>query len=358
MTRRSLFLTLLLGMLSLGFGTAAATTPVDRSVTAASSNPLRAVPWGIERDPYESAYKAWSSATGSTKDLLAKIALRPRVMWVGGWVSTADIGAVVRKRIADFQRDDPNALVQLATFRTFVNGEGAVGKPLTAAAQADYRAWYDQVAHAIGSTHAVIVLEPDLGLAWQGWRPRVRFTLAAYAARVLGALPHTSVYIDASDADWLHLPQATQQLLLSGVKYVRGFALGATHYSSTASNITYGAALVAALAKAGVPGRHFVVDTADNGRPFTWAQFYAAHPHGNFDNANVCASITQLRCDTLGIPPTTFTASTAWGMSAAVRRAAARSADAFLWFGRPWLYMQASPFQMSRALAVARTTPY
>lgn len=356
-----MFLTLLLGMLSLGLGTAAASTvpvPADRSVTAASANPLRAVPWGIDRDRGESVYRAWRNATGSTKELLAKIALRPRVMWLGGWISTADIGSVVRSRIADFQRDDPNALVQLATFRTFVNGEGAVDQPVTAAAQADYRAWYDQVAHAIGSTHAVIVLEPDLGLAWTGWRPRVRFALAAYAARVLGALPHTSVYIDASDADWLRLPQATQLLLLSGVKYVRGFALGATHYSSTALNITYGAALVAALARAGVPGRHFVVDTADNGRPFTWAQFYAAHPNGNFDNANVCASTTQLRCDTLGIPPTTFTSSAAWGMSAAVRRDAARSADAFLWFGRPWLYRQASPFEMTRALGLARTTPY
>ncbi len=344
---RSLLLALLVGTLSLGLGSAAASTvaePVGRSVTSASTNPLRSVPWGIDRDPGESVYRAWSTATGPTKDLLAKIALRPRVMWVGTWISTADIGDVVRSRIADFQQDDPNALVQLATFRTFVGGEGAVGRPLTAAAQADYRAWYDHVAQAIGSSHTAIVLEPDLGLAWKGWRPRVRFALAAYAARVLGALPHTSVYIDASDADWLSVPQATRQLLLSGVKYVRGFALGATHYSSTASNLAYGAALVAALRRAGVPGRHFVVDTADNGRPFTWLQFRAAHPHGNFDNANVCTSTTQLRCDTLGIPPTTVTG--------------ARSADAFLWFGRPWLYMQASPFQLARALAVARTTPY
>lgn len=323
-----------------------------------STNPLRAESWGIYRDPREGAYAAWNSATGTNKTLLAKIALRPRAIWVGAWMSTATIAAAVRNRIRDFQRDDPNALVQLATFRTFPYGEGAISRPLTTAAQADYRAWYDHLAQAIGATPAVIILEPDLGLAWKGWRPRVRFGLAAYAARVLGALPRTSVYIDASDADWLHLPDATQQLLLSGVKYVRGFALGATHYSSAAANIVYGTALVSALARAGVPGRHFVVDTADNGRPFTWLQFYAAHPHGNFDNANVCTSTLQLRCDTLGIPPTTLTDSPAWGMSATVRQAAARSTDAFLWFGRPWLYMQSSPFDLGRALAVARTTPY
>jgi endoglucanase len=32
--------------------------------------------------------------------------------------------------------------------------------------------------------------------------------------------------------------------------------------------------------------------------------------------------------------------------------------DGYLWFGRPWLYMQADPFVMTRALQLARTTPY
>jgi hypothetical protein len=32
--------------------------------------------------------------------------------------------------------------------------------------------------------------------------------------------------------------------------------------------------------------------------------------------------------------------------------------DAYLWFGRPWLYMQADPFDKPRALQLARTTPY
>ena len=32
--------------------------------------------------------------------------------------------------------------------------------------------------------------------------------------------------------------------------------------------------------------------------------------------------------------------------------------DGYLWFGRPWLSMQADPFVMKRALQLARTTPY
>ena len=44
-----------------------------------------------------------------------------------------------------------------------------------------------------------------------------------------------------------------------------------------------------------------------------------------------------------------------------LKRTAANAAayvDGYLWIGRPWLYMQADPFDLKRALAVARTTPY
>ncbi|MCW2828516.1 MAG: Glucanase, partial [Marmoricola sp.] len=58
------------------------------------------------------------------------------------------------------------------------------------------------------------------------------------------------------------------------------------------------------------------------------------------------------------IPPTTNVASTRWGLSKLNRAKAAKYVDAYLWFGRPWLYMQADPFDKPRALQLARTTPY
>jgi hypothetical protein len=63
-------------------------------------------------------------------------------------------------------------------------------------------------------------------------------------------------------------------------------------------------------------------------------------------------------CVTLGIPPTSDVANSRWRLSAAHRREATAHVDAYLWFGRPWLYMQADPFVKSRALAMARTTPW
>ena len=61
---------------------------------------------------------------------------------------------------------------------------------------------------------------------------------------------------------------------------------------------------------------------------------------------------------TLGIPPTTRVADPAWGMSEENRLKAAKYVDAYMWIGRPWLFMQADPFDLQRALQLARTWPY
>jgi len=322
---------------------------------ANTSNPLAGGTWGVYTGSADGVYPAYRRATGPAKALLARIALRPRVRWFGGWMSADVAGTKIRDYIRTTQAGDPDTLVQLAVFRLWPHGEGAKNKPLSTAEQDAYRHWVDVAAQAIGGARVALVLEPDLGVALGGWQPSVREQLTAYAAHVFGQLPRTAVYIDASDSDWLTVPRAADMLLHSGIAEVRGFALGATHYSGTADNVAYGQQLVAALAAAGVPGRHFVIDTADNGRPFTWLQYWAAHPRGDFDNAQTCRTLAQQRCDTLGIPPTWQVAPY---LPAALQDAGAALVDGYLWFGRPWLYRQSSPFLRSRALWVARTTPF
>lgn len=338
--------------------TAAGTAGTAAPRVATASNPLAARPWGVYSGKVDGIYPAWQSATGATKTALGRIALRPRVRWFGAWTPTSEIGGLVSSYIAQTQAGDPNALVQLAVFREYPGGEQQRSVPLSSAAQADYRAWVNQVASAIGASRVAVILEPDLGLALTGWRPAVRLGLVNYAARVLGALAHTSVYLDASAADWLSVATATSMLRSAGVAYVRGFALNATHYDSTAAEDVYGQQIVAALARAGIANRHFVVNTADTGQPFTWQQYWAAHPHGNFDNAETCANRAQRRCVTLGIPPTADVANAAWHLPSTAATAARRWCDAYLWYGRPWLDSQASPYDQQRALAVANTTPY
>ncbi|MBV9832392.1 MAG: glycoside hydrolase family 6 protein [Marmoricola sp.] len=315
-------------------------------VASTNSNPLAGGPWGVYTNKYDDVYGPYLKATGTDKALLAKIALRPRVRWFGEWTPTSDIASKIRSYVSVSQHGNPDTLVQFATFRLWPNGgEAGRNRPMSAAQLNDYKAWYRAVAGAIGTARVAVVLEPDLAMARKGWQPSTRFALTKYAAYVLSRQPRTSVYIDASDADWLKVPDAVAMLKASGITYARGFALGATHYWAVSSETTYARSVIASLNAAHITNKHAVIDTADNGKPFTWGQYWKEHPKGDFDNAETCRSTTDTTCDTLGHPPTWLTTDPA-------------HVDGYLWFGRPWLVRQASPFSLTRALQVARTTPF
>jgi hypothetical protein len=149
-------------------------------------------------------------------------------------------------------------------------------------------------------------------------------------------------------------------LRASGIQYARGFALGATHYASVADGITYGSQLVQSLANLGVSGKHFVIDTADNGRPFTWKQYHDAYGFkpDTFDNAFTCAQKPNGPCDTLGVGPTWQINDTKLTLTSIQRTQALANVDGYLWFGRPWLINQNSPYDGTRARQVASTSPY
>ncbi|MCW2786546.1 MAG: Fibronectin, type domain protein [Marmoricola sp.] len=315
-------------------------------------------PWPPFVASWDGVDQAYAAATGTDKALLARIALRPRVIWFTSGTQNGHADDTVRTRIQQFQQGDPNAYAQLAIFGMYPKGESHRKDPISAAQQARYRAWIDQIAAGIGDSKVILVLEPDLAVAWGGWHPSVRFAMAAYAAKVLGALPNTKTYLDGSDADWLKPAKAFTMLRDAGISYVDGIALGATHYSSVAGNIGFGAGLIGRLNAAGIKGKGLVIDTADNGRAFTTAQFRKRFPTMPLGNANLCRSRSERQCVTLGIPPTTDVASSRWHLPAAAAKLADRYVDAYLWFGRPWLYEQAAPFELKRALAVASTTPF
>lgn len=311
----------------------------------AADNPLAAGPWGIYSGPMDELSQVYAASTGRKRELLGKLALRPRIQFFGAWMPENNVGRTVSNYISVTQAGNPDTLVQIAIFRLWPEGEEALHKRLTGKDQAAYRRWTDNVAAAIGDSRVAMILEPDLAVALNGWKPAVRMRLARYAAKKFSALPRTTVYLCASDADWLSEPRAVRMLKAAGVRYTRGFALGATHYWSVDENVKYGRRLVQRLARSGIKDKHFVIDTADNGRPFTWKWYHDRYRGQDYDNAKVCKSRSGRHCVTLGIPPTVQTADPA-------------VVDAYLWFGRPWLTSQKYPFNLQRSLAVARTTPY
>ena len=181
--------------------------------------------------------------------------------------------------------------------------------------------------------------------------------MVRWSAQLLSGLPNTTVYIDGGSSDWLTVAAAARLLKQAGVSFVRGFALGITHRASPSSEVAYGAKVSAALARAGAGTKHFVIDTADNGHPYTYAQFFAAHPGGTWENPPPC-SRTYTACNSLGIPPTTDVTSRYWHLPRHERARLRRYVDAFMWIDRSWLSRNDTTFTVSHAVAIARTWPF
>src|ERR1019366_4145922 len=214
------------------------------------------------------------------------------------------------------------------------------------------RAWINQFAAGIGTSRVALILQPDLPIALCA-PSSVPLQLVAYAARRFNALRHTTVYIDVGAAEWASVSQAASLLEHAGIRHARGFALNVTQYGSTTMELEYGAQIVQALGAAGIAGKHFVINTDENGAPVLAGQY-----PGNSQEARTCRGPHDTICVTLGIPPPTDVANPRWGLSAADRAIAARDVDACLWAGRPWVDNGTGSFVFSRALQLAASTPF
>ncbi|MHB8658939.1 MAG: glycoside hydrolase family 6 protein [Solirubrobacteraceae bacterium] len=344
-------------VLLLGIGVPQARAGVANSgiAGAPSANPLAGIPWGKYTGDQDEVFPAYRTASGNRRRLLGLIAMRPRARWFGPWYADDQAEQTVGDYIANVTHGNPRVLVQMAVFRLDPwEGEACRRLP-TATEQASYRKWIDNFAAGIGSARVALILQPDLPFALCApFHSKLPLQLVAYAARRFAALARTSVYIDVGAADWPTIGQAAGMLRSAGVGYARGFALNATHYDTTQNEVLFGQRVSRALGALHIRARHFVVNTAGNGRGFTYRQYHGP----NFDNAAPCRTRRSRRCVTLGIPPTTDVAAPRWGLSSRARAVAAQLCDAYLWYGRPWLDNQSHPFDLQRALQIAASTPF
>ncbi|WP_139977746.1 glycoside hydrolase family 6 protein [Nocardioides litoris] len=325
------------------------------------TNPLAGLEWGTYLGRAEEAYEPWRTATGATRAALGQIALQPKAKWFGTWITDADAERKVREYIRDSAHGDRDVLSQMTLYRLRPWGETAHRRLPTAAERASYTSYVTSVARAIGDRPMAVVLQPDG--AWMQGAPRGRGSLSrmlGWTVRTLEALPRTAVYLEIGSADWLRNdPKRALRLLMgSGIKHARGFALAVTHMDTTEQSVRFGARVVDALAARGVPGKHLVVDTADNGRGFNGVEYRKVYPKRAFDTADMCRTATQQLCVALGIPPTTDVADPRWGLPADVRAMAAEDVDAYLWINRPWLHHQTYPYVKADALALASQNPW
>ncbi|WP_110181074.1 glycoside hydrolase family 6 protein [Nocardioides solisilvae] len=327
-------------------------------------NPLAGRRWGVYLGPQDQVWSPFLSSVGEEREQLAKIALRPRTKWFGGWIPDQQISSTVSRYIADSQAGDPTALVQMALFRMSPWEGEACERRSTPEERSSYKTWMRNVATAIGETPTLVVMQPDMPFFWCSPDRGAKSKLFRYATRILSELPNTDVYLDAGAADWCkkgtgQQPEHCADLLARvGIEHARGFALDSTHYTGPVENVLHGSEIVKALRKRGFGHKHFIVDTAKSGRPTMWPRVIPAAKGEKNDNSRTCTTRSMKRCVTLGIPPTVRTADDRWALPTEIRALARRHVDGFVWFGRPWLHYQADPFVMQRALDMGRSTPW
>lgn len=372
MTPRTLGLLLCALVLSLLTACGQRTAPVDTSGRAAPAaqpdpaqlnptNPFAGRRWGIYHGPADQLWAFYDKASTARRTQLRPLVEQPKAQWFGAWIPDGQIKQRVQAYIANVQGGDKDVLVQATVYRLVPWQHEACRRQPTTGERTSYRRWIDNFAAGVGSAHLAVVLQPDGPFALCAPRGgAVAKNLVAYAAKKLSALPNTSVYLEVGAYDWPApgqggVPRVLEFLLDEGIEHARGVALNTTHYSSTQLEVTRGTEIVQALAKRGIKGKHFVVNTSGNGHLFAFGTYRGADAR----NPVTCERPTSTgTCITLGIPPTPHVARQRWGLSTTAARNAATWCDGYLWFGRPWLKYQNKPFVLDRALDLLRSTPY
>ncbi|WP_277209409.1 glycoside hydrolase family 6 protein [Isoptericola croceus] len=206
-------------------------------------------------DPTTQAYDAWEAATGTERDLLAKIAHTPQAYWVGNW----NDATTEREAVADYtgRAAADGTTAMLAVYA--IPGRDCGSHSGGGVEQSEYARWIDEVAAGIQG-NPLIVLEPDalaqLGDC-DGQGDRVGFL--QYAAEQLTAAGGR-VYIDAGHSGWLSPSVAAGRLNQIGFEHAVGFALNTSNYNPTATERAYGEQISALTG-----GARFVIDTSRNG---------------------------------------------------------------------------------------------
>ena len=209
---------------------------------------------------YSGSHPAWTHA-------LDVIAREPDVMRYGNW-SGPNPGIQVAQYLARASVLQPGSVPEISTYylvdakRVAEAGCRHYADPPWR--QGAYHKWISSLASGIGDYKVIVFLEMD-SLITTGCLSHhgleVRLAELHDAINILSQLPHAVVYLDAGAADATHAATEASLLNRAGVSEIQGFFLNSTHFDWTLHEIHYGEEISHLTG-----GKHFVVNTAENGR--------------------------------------------------------------------------------------------
>jgi endoglucanase len=234
---------------------AAKPNPLGLPRAADSGNPLTGARFFIDHE------NAPSRLVGRFAPLRV-IADQPGTARFGAF-SGPDVGRRVSDYLARADRQEPGTVPMLATYR-LADGHCGGWTP-TSGDVAAYHAFIASFARGVGRHRAVLFLELDALITTPCLSPAgvgIRMGELRDAIGVLNATcPHLVIYVDAGAADAIGASWTAHLLRLAGVAHVQGFLLNSTHFDWTSKEIAYGERISRLTG-----GKHFVVNTGENGR--------------------------------------------------------------------------------------------
>jgi endoglucanase len=179
--------------------------------------------------------------------LLTAMETVPQAVWLtSGTPSEVSATVTSTLREANFERAVPVLVLYNIPGRD-CGSYSAGGAENTA----DYEAWIDAIAAAIGNHKVVVILEPDALADLPsdcGYDPTLvnipqatadRYTQITYALTTLNAGAQTLVYLDAGNSHWQAVPIMTQRLVTAGIQQAQGFFTNVSNYNLNDYETTY-----------------------------------------------------------------------------------------------------------------------
>ncbi|MFN2637416.1 MAG: glycoside hydrolase family 6 protein [Gemmatimonadaceae bacterium] len=232
-------------------------TPAPTPIPVSGNPILGAAFWVDPTSNAQATANEWRVTRPDDAVQMDKIAEHSQAMWLKG--GDADVRATVANAVA--------AVAGTGATPVFVAynipQRDCGGLSAGGTTPAEYKSWISSVANGLGTSHSVVILEPDalsqlscLSSADQ----TTRIDLIYYAITVLKAKGAT-VYLDGGHSAWKSASTQAALLTRAGITGADGFFLNVSNFQYTANSINYGRAISTL-----VGGKHFVIDTSRNGQ--------------------------------------------------------------------------------------------
>lgn len=231
---------------------------------------------GLFVDPYMPGSKA-----AAQDSRYARIGRSAQPLWITDYYGVDDVRGAVRRYV---QRAEDAGKTPLLVIYAIPGRDCGLYSSGGLPDAASYRRWVSRAAAGLRGSHPLVIVEPD-AVPFIG-NERCRFDVDERLSLLRYALSHLTragawAYLDAGHSGWRTPAQMAPLLKRAGIGSARGFSTDVGNFRPTADEQRYARALVAALARQGVSGRRYVIDTGRNGasRPVdgdvcnpTWAR--------------------------------------------------------------------------------------